>query len=200
MTIRIGTLALAITSAGWIAAPAMAHAKPLAVINVAAPGVNCVFNTSCTIVVTDSIGTFNLPGGEGTARLQSRTFLGAAPAAAVGKMGYEYRVDLTKVTGSTAKNCVSKLALDFGPVVKLPYGPNDKYDIFVVTSGGLGSLGIHSASQAGKKIVFTFTSPVCPGATSYFFGLASKTVNPKAGTATISLTLGGTTTTSDRVP
>ena len=41
--------------------------------------------------------------------------------------------------------------------------------VFVVTSGGLGTVGLKSAVQAGVKIVFTFTAPVCPGATSYFF-------------------------------
>jgi hypothetical protein len=85
-------------------------------------------------------------------------------------------------------------------VVKLPYGPNGASDIFVVTSGGLGSVGIGSADQAGGTITLTFASPVCPGATSYFFGLASKSVKPVAGKATVSFSLGGSTTMADRVP
>src|SRR5437588_755139 len=36
-----------------------AGAAPLSVVNVTAPDINCVFETDCTIVVTDRIG--NLP-------------------------------------------------------------------------------------------------------------------------------------------
>ena len=115
-------------------------------------------------------------------------------------MGYIYRVDLTSVKGLTAANCVTKLALDFGPVVKLPYGPSGKSDVFVVAAGGLGSVDLASADQVGNTITLTFSQPVCPGATGYFFGLASKQVHPVAGTATLSFSLGGSATTADRVP
>jgi hypothetical protein len=116
-------------------------------------------------------------------------------------MAYVYRVDLTKVQGATAANCVTTLALDFGPVVKLPYGPKgSKFHVFVVTVGGLGSVEVGSADQVGNTITFTFSQPICPGATGYFFGLASKKVHPVAGTATVSYSLGGNATTADRVP
>jgi hypothetical protein len=151
-------------------------------------------------VVNDSIGVFTPPGDIGAARLQSRTYPGTAPAPAAGDMAYVYRVDLTAVKGVTAANCVTKLALKFGPVVKLKYGPNGDSDIFVVTSGGLGSVKIASADQVGGTITFTFASPICPGDTSYFFGLASKSVKPVAGKATVSFSLGGSTKTGDRVP
>jgi hypothetical protein len=155
---------------------------------------------ACQVVVQDSIGTFTRPGDSGDARLQARTYPGKAPAPAAGAMAYVYRVDLTNVRGATAANCVATLALDFGPVVKLPYSAKGKFDVFVVTAGGLGSVELAAANQVGNTITFTFAQPVCPGATSYFFGLASKKAKPVAGTATVSFSLGGSATTADRVP
>jgi hypothetical protein len=72
--------------------------------------------------------------------------------------------------------------------------------VYVVTSGGLGSVGLSSANQVGSAITFTFAQPVCPGATSYFFGLASKNLSPVAHTAKVFFSLGGSATTADRVP
>jgi hypothetical protein len=209
MTVKITMRVAVIAAAGLFGAASGAQAAPLSIVDVAAPAINCVFNTTpipnalppaCQVVVNDSIGVFAPPGDIGAARLQSRTYPGTAPAPAAGDMAYVYRVDLTAVKGVTAANCVTKLALKFGPVVKLHYGPNGDSDIFVVTTGGLGSIKIASADQVGGTITFTFASPVCPGDTSYFFGLASKSVNPVAGKATVSFSLGGSTKTGDRVP
>jgi hypothetical protein len=209
MTVKITMRAAVIAAGGCFGAASGAQAAPLSVVDVAAPAINCVFNATpipnvpppaCQVVVNDSIGVFTPPGDVGTARLQSRTYPGTAPAPAAGDMAYVYRVDLTAVKGATAANCVTKLALKFGPVVKLHYGPNGDSDIFVVTAGGLGSVKIASADQVGSTITFTFASAICPGATSYFFGLASTSVNPVAGKATVSFSLGGSATTADRVP
>jgi hypothetical protein len=210
MTVKMTMRAAVIAAAGIFGAALGAQAAPLTVVNVAAPGINCVFSPTkipntpppaCSVIVNDSIGTFTPPGDSGEARLQSRTYAGTAPAPAAGDMAYVYRLDLTKVQGATAANCVTTLALDFGAVVKLPYGPNrSKFHVFVVTVGGLGSVDLASADQVGNTITFTFSQPICPGATSYFFGLASKKVNPVAGTATVSYSLGGSATTADRVP
>ncbi|HEY0300674.1 MAG TPA: hypothetical protein VGC36_05050 [Rhizomicrobium sp.] len=180
--------------------PLPAGAAALTIVNVGAPAINCVFNTGCTVVVTDSIGTFTPPGDTAGARLQSRTYPGTAPAPAAGTMAYEYRVDLTAAKGITAVNCVTALALTFGPVVKLPYSPKGLFDVFVVTSGGLGSVGLASAIQTGAGIKFTFAAPVCPGATSFFFGLASKDNMPLPSKATVFYSLGGSATTAARVP
>ena len=208
MTTKI-TVRIASIAAGCLAAASAAQAAPLSIVNVSAPGINCVFSPTkipntpppaCSVVVDDSVGTFTPPGDQGDARLQSRTYPGTAPAPAAGDMAHVYRVDLTSVKGLTAANCVTKLALDFGPVVKMPYGPSGKSDIFVVTGGGLGSIDLAAADQVGNVITFTFSQPVCPGATSYFFGLASKKIHPVAGTATVSYSLGGSATTADRVP
>jgi hypothetical protein len=165
----------------------MARAAALTIVTVAAPDINCVFETDCSIVVTDSVGNISLLGATGTARLQSRTFPGKPGAPGDGKTAYEYRVDLTQATtiGDTA--CVTALEVDFGPVTKLQYnkvGPTD--DVFVITKGGLGSIGLASAEQDRRGIItFTFSQPVCaadassPGQTSFFFGLAS--IHPPKG-------------------
>jgi hypothetical protein len=209
MTVKISLRVAVIAAAGLFGAASGAQAAPLSVVDVAAPAINCVFNATpipnapppaCQVVVNDSIGVFTPPGDIGVARLQSRTYPGTAPAPAAGDMAFVYRVDLTTVKGVTAANCVTKLALKFGPVVKLQYGPSGDSDIFVVTTGGLGSVKIASADEVGGTITFTFASPVCPGDTSYFFGLASKSVKPVAGKATVSFSLGGSTKTGDRVP
>ncbi len=199
--VRFGRLfAVAALALGFSALSAAA--VPLTVVNVSAPGINCVFNVTCTITVSDSIGNFTPPDDSGNARLQSRSYTGVAPAPAAGLGGYEYRVDLTGVQGITAVNCVSRLRLGFGKDVKLPYAPGVLADVFVVTGGGLGSVGIASAVALGPTIIFTFTTPVCPGQTSYFFGLASKKPMPVASVVTLTYTLPGTPTgtTAVRVP
>jgi hypothetical protein len=192
------SLAAAIAAAtGCLFLSAPAGAAPLSVTEVNAPAVNCIFNTACKVVVDDSLGTFALPGDTGDARLQSRTYPGTPPAPAAGLLAYEYRMDLTSVTG---KNCVSKMILVFGPVTPLPYHPGAKFDAYVVTSGGLGTIGLASALQAGSEIEFNFSKPVCPGDTSYFFGLASKFKPPKPSVARVFRTLGGDQPVDVRVP
>ena len=196
---RIGkVLAFAVTAFGLVTL--RAEAVPLTIVNVAAPAINCVFNLSCTVGVTDSIGAFTPQGDSGAARLQSRTFSGVAPAPAAGDMSYMYRLDMTSVQSLAAGNCVTKLAVKFGRDVKLPYSAEGLYDVYVVTSGGLGSVGLSSAAQVGSTITFTFAGPVCPGATSFFFGVASQSTTPVAGVAKLRYSLGGSATTADRVP
>src|SRR5450755_4592131 len=100
-------------------APALpAQAASLSFVNVTAPAINCVFNTPCTVTVTDSVDTIAVPAGlwTGTARLQSRTFVGAAGSPAAGKTAYEYRVDLTQAVSDGEVPCVTDIAIDFGPV------------------------------------------------------------------------------------
>lgn len=173
------------------AAGTSAQAAPLTVVNVNAPAINCVFETDCTIVVTDTVGNIPLPSITGTARLQSRTFEGKPGAPAAGKTGYEYRVDLTQATAIGDVACVTALSVDFGAITKLQYnaaGPLD--DVFVVTKGGLGTIGLASAEKTGNFVQFNFSQPVCaadtssPGQTTFFFGLTSS-FSPKAVTARI---------------
>jgi hypothetical protein len=193
-------------------APLAAQAAPLTIVNVGAPAINCVFNPACTVTVTDTVGNFVPPGDGGTGRLQSRTYVGAPGAPAAGLTAYEYRVDMTSATAikPNGVNCVSKLIVDFGPVATLHYSPTGAIaQVFVVTSGGLGTIGLSSADQIGNVIYFTFSKPVCPkpliatavipGETSFFFGLAAKMM-PKPSVAHLVYSLGGGGATADRVP
>src|SRR5262249_16845102 len=118
-----------------MSAPA-AFGGQLKVVNVAGPGVNCGFHIDCKITLTDTIG--NVPPGNlampGTARLQSRTFTGAAGTPGNGKTGYDYRLDMTQASGSL--ECLAGIVVNFGPVAQLPYSNNLPADVYVVTQGG----------------------------------------------------------------
>ena len=159
--------------------PTPAPAGPLTIVEVAAPTVNCIYNTSCTIVVDDSTGQLPLPtlAAPNTAWLQSRTFTGAAGTPAAGKTGYEYRLSMTQASG--ALECMGGFVINFGPVTQLPFKDNTPADVYVVTQGGLGTIGLASAEQDADIITFTFAKMLCvtgpPNAanTTYFFGLAS---------------------------
>lgn len=163
-------------------APAPVRAANLTVVNVAAPAVNCVFNATCTITVNDSIGKLTWTSIGDGAWLQSRTYTGAPGTPAAGLTGYEYRLNLTQGAGFT--NCIAGLVVNFGPVVKLTYPNNQPAHVFVITQGGLGSVGISSAEQDGDVITFNFSTYLCAGQTTYFFGLAAAKV-PQATTATL---------------
>lgn len=160
-----------------------AEAGALKVFNVSAPNINCVFNPSCTVVVGDSTGDLTFtPLGAG-AFMQSRTYQGQPNTPGAGATAYEYRIDLTNADKFV--DCIDGVVINFGPVLQLPVGPNNaKGDVFVTTQGGLGSVGIKSAEQDGDVITFTFDKYLCPGATSYFFGLAASKA-PVKSTATM---------------
>ncbi len=196
--------ALFLIAFAFASAPFMAQAAPLTVVNVGAPAVNCVYNTSCVVTVSDAVGYFTPPGDAGAARLQSRTYPGIAPAPAGGKFAYVYRVDMTQAKSIAADNCVTRMQIKFGPVVAEPYSPDAVGDVFVVTSGGLGSVVVATATKAGNVITFNFADPttpgVCPGQTSYFFGLTSAKTQPIPGTAKLFFSLGGSAAVEDRVP
>jgi len=185
---------------------AMAAAAPLTVVNVGAPAINCRFDPSCKIVVNDSTANFTLPGTSGNAFLQTRTWPKGKPGTVgAGKYAYLYRLDLTQLTGLTAQGCVTQLKITFGPVVALNYNGSGPRQVFVITSGGLGSVGPSSADLTGNVVTFNFTTPVCSGSspghgqTSFFFGLSSiKTAH--AVTATVSTTTGGPLSLSSRAP
>lgn len=155
--------------------PSFASAAPLTVVEVGAPAINCVFDTSCAVTVSDSLTDFTLAGESGTGHVQSRTFAGAPGAPAAGLTGYDYRLDMTGVTAGTAKDCIIQLQVDFGPVATLGYKPGVPSELYVVTSGGLGTVGVASAGLTGSILTVKFAgNGVCPGATSHFFGLAAK--------------------------
>lgn len=171
--------------------PLAAHAQSLKIVEVNAPAINCVFQTDCRIPVTDTSGNLLLPTlTPGTAWLQSRTFAGEAGAPGAGTTGYEYRLSMTQTT--VAADCVTGLTLNFGPSKQLPYKDNALADVYVITTGGLGTIGIKSAERFGDAIVFEFKAPLCAGGppdikrTTFFFGLAA-TAAPMHVNASVSV-------------
>ena len=186
--------------------PLAVSAVPLKVVNVSAPAINCVFNTPCTIMVSDTKDNVTLSAG-GTGFLQSRTYRGAAGSPAAGLFAYEYRLDLRNAVGALNIACINWMTISFGPVVgSLNYGGDAKPDqVFVVTGGGIGTIGIASAIQMGSNIRFNFTSPICEGGapgkgdSSFFWGLVSKQP-PKFVTATLHETGGATHVVKARSP
>jgi hypothetical protein len=167
-----------------LTASTAAFAGNLIVVEVAAPAVNCVYSPNCTITVSDTVGQLALQNLDtpNTAWLQSRTFTGMAGTPGAGKTGYEYRLDMTQATG--ALQCVGGVVLNFGPISQLPFKNNTPADVYVITQGGLGTVGIGSAEQDGNVITFNFSKFICPSKpasaanTTFFFGLAS--VHPPA--------------------
>lgn len=158
--------------------PFAAHAQALKIVEVGAPAINCVFQTDCNIPVTDSTGNILISSlAPGTAWLQSRTFAGEAGAPGAGTTGYEYRISLTQASGSS--DCIVGFNLNFGPLKQLPYKDGQLADVFVVTSGGLGTIGLASATRFGDVITFQLKSPLCADGppnikrTTFFIGLAA---------------------------
>lgn len=163
------------------------HAAPLTIVNVGAPAINCVFDPTCSIFVTDTTDTIALPGGAGTGFLQSRTFTGQPGSPAAGLYGYEYRIDLREMMGITFVPCIDSLTIDFGPVVNtLDYNGDAAVgeEVYVVTMGGSGTVAPVSADQVGRRVTFRFGPPVCARASTYFFGLAC-TEPPREVTAQV---------------
>ena len=158
--------------------PFTAHAQALKVVEVGAPAINCVFQTDCNIPVTDSTGSIPIAAlMPGTAWLQSRTFAGEAGAPGAGTTGYEYRISLTQASGNA--DCIVGFNLNFGPSKQLPYKDGQLADVYVVTSGGLGTIGLKSATRFGDAIGFELSAPLCADGppdvkrTTFFIGLAA---------------------------
>ena len=171
---------IVLAGAALVAPPAVA--ANLTVVKVAAPAVNCVFNASCTVTVNDSVGKLTFSQLGDGAFFQSRTYPAVAGTPGAGNTAYEYRLDLRQA--NIFAECVAGLVLNFGTVTKLTYPQNQPGHVFVITQGGLGSVGIKSAEQDGNVITFTFEKYLCAGETSFFFGLAA-TGAPTAASATL---------------
>ena len=188
-------------------AQAAAPAAALSIVDVSAPDINCLFDTDCTITVSDLADYFTPPGASGSAFLQSRTWpVGEAGTPGAGLYAYLYRVDLRQAVGVTAASCVTNLRIDFGPITPLDYnGDQTPDDVFVIVKGGLGNVRPAAADLAGDTLTLMFDPPVCVGSraedgdSSFFFGLAS-TEPPHDVTAYLAGTLGLDETLDARAP
>ncbi|HEU4390300.1 MAG TPA: hypothetical protein VFV34_21030 [Blastocatellia bacterium] len=172
----------------------------LTVVNVSAPNMNCIFSPICKVTVSDTSAPIVIPGTSGSGFLQSRTYRGVKGSQVWGLHVYEYQVDLRNVVGSLNIPSITSMSLDFGPVGWFEYNGDGKKGVraFVVTSGGLGSVGLSSASKVGNTVTFNFAGGGVAaggspghGQSSYFFGLVSKNTITEV-TATLTLNTGGT--------
>jgi hypothetical protein len=173
------------TATSHITIPSSTATSALQIANVSAPAVNCVFNPSCTITVDDTSSP--IPSFNGTSFIQSRTFEGANGTQAASLFGYEYRISLIGAVGAT---CIDSLIVWFGPVVALDFNRDgNKEQVYVVTTGGTGDIGIVSAVEYEGAVDFAFASPVCAGHSTFFFGMVSPSP-PVPTTATLESELG----------
>jgi hypothetical protein len=150
-------------------------AQPLRVATVGAPAINCMFNPTCKVTVQDLSATIWTSGF-----LQSRNYRAAPRSQAHGNYVYEYRIDLRNVVGVTSIPFITSLTVNIGPTIPYDFnGDGRPDDVFVVTSGGLGNVGLASAVRSGNNIQFNFTSGVGGGSSrgrgdsSFFFGVVS---------------------------
>ncbi len=150
-----------------------AAAQPMNIVTVGAPAINCLFSASCSVVVSDHATPFL-----GGAFLQSRNFQGQPGSPLAGKWVYEYRLDLTNATAAAAAPAVTSMSIQVPPTLPAAdfNGDGNATDnLFVVTSGGLGTVGPSSANLYGDTLHVIFAPPVPGGTTSYFFGFISDT-------------------------
>jgi len=179
-----------------LASPAMA----LNVVNTSAPAVNYVFSPTGSISPTDMTSPVMTNGF-----LQSRVFQGQAGSPAAGKWVYEYRLDLRNVVGVTYIPYATSVTVPFySSVLQYDYNFDSVAtdQVFVVTSGGLGTIGLSSATLSffTWDATFTFSSPVGGGSypgngqSSYFFGLVSP-YGPRAQYGTVQTDSGPVTVT-----
>ncbi|CBE67858.1 protein of unknown function [Candidatus Methylomirabilis oxygeniifera] len=176
-------------------------------VNVSASTIYCRFDPSCAVNSNDSTTTPIPMQAGGTALLHSRTFAGKPGTPASGLYGYEYRLDLEKasetmveVEGVATKRvpCLLTMSLEFGPIVDtLDYDGDGKAGdlIYIVTSGGPGTIRPGAVHRWRNKLIVNFDTPVCVGPSgdqghsSYLFGLAS-TQPPTSVEATVKETAG----------
>jgi len=185
-------LAVATTEASYV---------PINVAFVSSPAINCLFDPSCTVTVTDSVGYISPYPGFPTNTpffLQSRTYVGKPGSPAAGLYAYEYRIDLTAAgsfSTTYGTNCVFELSLDFGPDVPMNFdGSGTLADGYIVTEGGAGTVMPIAVIRNGSRLVFDFSTPLgtndvirafmCPGESTFFMGFVS-TQPPRAINAEI---------------
>jgi hypothetical protein len=97
--------------------------------------------------------------------------------------------------------CIDELRINFGRLAGLnltnPLGATGR--VYVVTSGGVGTMAPTSIEQEGSVITLRFADGICPGESSYFIGLISSNA-PTTTRAVLDLTSGSSLVVSARTP
>lgn len=113
-----------------------------------------------SITVEDTVGSF------GGGFVQSRTY----PLTGAGLHVYEYRVARDGSGGAR----VQSITLALADVQAVEYRTGRFDELYVVGSGGIGSVGVEVAARRGTEVTVRFSDGgVAPGTSSYFFGLCS---------------------------
>jgi hypothetical protein len=98
--------------------------------------------------------------------------------------------------------CITALRINFGPVAALDFNASGGAitdQVYVVTSGGVGTVAPSSVVQDDGVVTFHFADPICPGESSYFIGLVSSNA-PVDVRAVLSLTGGPNLIVAARAP
>jgi hypothetical protein len=193
--ITVRTLSLFVL-VSTLAVPAMAYN----LVNSSLPQLNCDFNTTCTVTVTDMAS--DIPGTNG-GKLQSRIFQGQPGSPLAGKWCYEYRVNMVNSVGILSIPYVTGMSVaGLGTLVAYDYNFDGTYtdQVFVITQGGIGSIGLASTYAFWGISFFNLSSAVSGGAyagagqSSYFFGYVSDYA-PTTKSATVQTDQGSQTVT-----
>ncbi|MEU3690412.1 M64 family metallopeptidase [Streptomyces narbonensis] len=173
----------------------------LRAVDVTSTIIECVFDPSGAAVPNDIAPAIQIAGATGSGSLQSRLYpRGVAGSAGAGKYPYEYRVDMTPVSGPLPASAVRTLSLDFGPVSRVDYDGTGGSDLFVIAQGGPGTVRPVSVTQRGNRLTIDFGTPgVAAGNSGFFLGLTSDHP-PRDTTARITDGAGNTHTLATRAP
>ncbi|MFD7324342.1 M64 family metallopeptidase [Streptomyces sp. NPDC059875] len=173
----------------------------LRAVDVTSTIIECVFDPSGTAVPNDIAPAIQIAGATGSGSLQSRLYpRGIAGSVGAGKYPYEYRVDMTPVSGPLPASAVRMLSLDFGPVSRVDYDGTGGSDLFVIAQGGSGTVRPVSVTQRGNRLTIDFGTPgVAAGNSGFLLGLTSDHP-PRDTTAQITDGAGNTHTLATRAP
>jgi hypothetical protein len=165
---------------------ALAHtplsAAPLAIANVSRSQANCAFDAACKGVSTDTSANLRYYMQGTDAQIRTRTLSGVTGSAAAGKTGYEYQIDLSAVPQNGGSECIFGMVLGSPAVDQVNYGGNGATGLYLVTSGGTGTIAPTGASVPAPGLVeIDFGGAgICPGEVSLAFGLSSSQGSPAA--------------------
>lgn len=166
------------------------QAQSLRLLNVNDPGIYCRFSPDCHVSPVETSSTFTPTNLAAACVLESRSFAGNSMDAA-GTYGYEYRVVLNNA-GAQGDNflTVESLTLNFDFPQFFAFGGHASNQVWVVATGGPGSLAPGSASLSGTNVVVHFNPPIIlvtntnQSTGSYYFGMIS-TGQPRVTTAVV---------------
>jgi len=166
---------------------------PLKVVDADAPNINCLFTSPCTNLVSHASGDAIPLGTGGVNTVLTRTFSGQPGTPAASLTAYVYQISMAEAINVGVETCVTSMSMNFGHVINAFDYDNDGTtgdEVFVIHSGGTGSIGISSADKVADNIKFTFAEPICAGnpsnagGSSLLFGMIS-TQEPHTTTASV---------------